>query len=436
MHFRHEFKWFIDGKYPGIWKFKGQLPGFKIMNSLNEGLTPLIRSYRLSKEVNVNNLYFKDEGRNPTGSFRDRVAALLTSHAYNLGFKELVCATDGNTGASLAAYSSRLALKVKAIVPRGSDWGKIILMKSFGAEVIEHGESLDDVYSLANKMAIEESLYNATSESNALSIEALKTISYEIYIDLGEVPDYIFIPIGSGLTLYSIFHGFMELMEHGIIDHLPRLIGIETCWNPRISRSMGLKARTCSMKPVIGLAYKYPPLEREAIYVIKQTNGFPVVVNWKNIFMASELLAKYEGLFVEPAAATAFAGYLEALGEGLVEKDNTSVILLTGHGLKAIESYSDRRVRIRSLPKKVFSGDTKLEIIRLLYRAGELHGYSIWKELGIKISVQAIYQHLNELERRGVLISRIVNGRKYYSLSNKGIRIASLLNELFDLLKS
>jgi len=177
IHYKHGFKWIINGKYPGIWKFREQLPRFKIMNSLNEGFTPLIKSSRLSKELGIHNLYFKDEGRNPTGSFRDRVAALLTSHAYSLGFKKLICATDGNTGASVAAYSSRLSLRVKAIVPRGSDWGKVILMRSFGAEVIEHGESLDDVYSLADKISLEENLYNATSESNALSIEALKTIS-------------------------------------------------------------------------------------------------------------------------------------------------------------------------------------------------------------------------------------------------------------------
>jgi len=309
-------------------------------------------------------------------------------------------------------------------------------MRSFGAEVIEHGESLDDVYSLADKISLEENLYNATSESNALSIEALKTISYEIYIDLKKVPDYIFIPIGSGLTLYSIFHGFIELLEHGIIEHLPRLIGVETCWNPKISKAMRLEARLCSMKPVIGLAYKYPPLEREVIQAIKQTNGFPIIVDWKNIMFAGELLAKYEGLFVEPAAASALAGYVKAVREEFVEKDSTSIILLTGHGLKAIESYSSGRIRAKGLPKKIFGGDTKLEIIRLLYRVGESHGYSIWKELGIKISVQAVYQHLNELEKKGILVSRIVGGKKYYSLSNKGLRIANLLDELYELLRS
>jgi len=406
------------------------------MNSLDEGFTPLIKSNRLSKELGTRDLYFKDEGRNPTGSFRDRVAALLTSHAYGLGFKKLVCATDGNTGASLAAYSSRLGLKVKAVVPRGSDWGKIVLMRSFGAEVIEHGESLDDVYSLADKISLEENSYNATSESNALSIEALKTISYEIYIDLKKVPDYVFIPIGSGLTFYSIFHGFIELLEHGIIEHLPRLIGIETCWNPKISRAMGLETRFCSMKPVIGLSYKYPPLEQEVIQAINRTNGFPIIVDWKSILFAGEILAKYEGLFVEPAAASALAGYIEAVKRELIEKDSTSIILFTGHGLKAIESYSSGRIKAKGLPKKVFVGDTKLEIIRLLYRKGELHGYSIWKELGIKISVQAIYQHLNELEKRRILVSRIVGGKKYYSLSNKGLRIANLLNELYELLRS
>jgi len=435
VHYIHGFRWEIDYGAHGIWRFRHQLPGFRVMNSLEEGFTPLLRSSRLSRELGVSSLYFKDEGRNPTGSFRDRVAALLTSHAYSLGYHGLVCATDGNTGASLAAYSTRLGLRVKAVVPRGSDWGKIVLMRGFGAEVIEHGESLDDVYSLAEKISLEEGLYNATSESNALSIEALKTIAYEIYLDLGDSLDYILVPVGSGLTLYSIYHGYRELLDNGVARRMPRLIGVETCWSPRISRALGLEARECSMKPVIGLAYRYPPLEREAVESIRVSRGFSIVVGWRDIASAGEMLARYEGLFVEPAAAAGLAGYLRAIGSGLVGRDDKVVIVLTGHGLKAFESYGSSRSRSRGLPRRVFSGDTKLEIIRLLSHSGELHGYSIWKMLGLGISVQAVYQHLNELERRGILVSRIVGGRRVYSLSNKGLRIASLLDELYELLR-
>ncbi len=429
--YRHGFRWSIDSGAQGIWKFRSMLPGFAIENSLSEGSTPLIPSNKLSGEgVRV---YYKDEGRNPTGSFRDRVAALLTSHAYSLGYKGVVCATDGNMGASLAAYSTRLGLKAKAIVPRGSDWGKIVLMKSLGAEVIEHGESLDDVLVIAEKIADDEDLYNATAELNALSIEALKTIAFEITLDIGRPPDTIIVPVGSGLTLYSIYYGFREMLSHNVIRKLPRIVGVETCWNPRISIAMGYKVKACRMKPVIGLAYHYPPFENEAVEAIRSSGGDIVAVGSAEIFSAAEELARKEGLFVEPAAAAALAGYYKALDKGTID-EGIIVIVLTGHGLKAVGSYMGGNVRRRGLSRIMFSRDTKLEIIRLLYNRGGLNGYSIWRELGLKLTVQAIYQHLNELERKGILVSRIIDGKKYYYLSNKGLRIASLIEELYSLL--
>ncbi len=431
VHFSHGFKWFIDSSRSGIYRFSSMLPVFSIENSLGEGFTPLIKSSRLSNETGVSRLYFKNEGCNPTGSFRDRVAALLTSHAYELGYRVLVCGTDGNLGASLTAYASRLGFRVEAFVPRGCDWGKLVLMKSFGAHVIEHGESLDDVYGIVEKYALDRNYYNATSEANALSIEALKTIALEIYIDLGCVPDHIFIPIGSGLTLYSIYHGFTELLEHGIIDRTPHIHGVETCWNPRISLRLGYSVDKCVMEPIIGLAYRYPPLEKEVVDIIRDTGGGVWVVDRREVFYAGEELARKEGLFVEPAAATSYAGFTKALKEGFIGSSESVVILLTGHGLKAFEHYT-RKLRVRKV-RNVFPSETKLEILRVLDEKGVLHGYGVWRELGLDISVQAVYQHLRDLEKKGIVISRIMDGKKYYMLTDRGRIIVEVLDELLRL---
>ncbi len=429
---KHSFKWFIDYSRRGIYKFYKMLPPIAIENSLDEGFTPLIKSKRISIELRIDNLYFKDEGRNPTGSFRDRVAALFTSHAYEIGYNTLVCATDGNLGASLAAYSARLGLNVKAVIPRGSDWGKIVLMKSYGAEIIEHGESLDDAYAYASTYAERERLYNATSESNALSIEALKTISFELFLELKKQPDHIFIPIGSGLTLYSIYYGFRELLEHKLIDKIPSIHGIETCWNPRISHLLGKKVSRCKMEPIIGLAYHYPPLEKEVVKVISETQGKIWVVDKNDIVASGEELARKEGLFVEPAASTSYAGFKKAIEQGFIDSREVVVVLLTGHGLKAYEKYAAKR---KTRAKTLFPKETKLEIIKTLYQSpSPLTGYILWKKLGINISVQAIYQHLSDLEKKGIVKSTIEYGKKYYTLTLKGKRIAELLLELTELL--
>jgi len=428
LHYSHGFEWSIDWSRQGIYRFHRMLPSIGFENSLGEGFTPLVESFRVSRDIGVKKLYFKNEGCNPTGSFRDRVAALLTSHAHVSGYKKLVCATDGNLGASLSAYSSRLGLEVEAYVPRGCDWGKIVLMKSFGASIIEHGECLDDVYSLVYKKAVEENLYNATSEANALSIEALKTIALEIYYQLGGIPDHVFIPVGSGLTLYSIHHGFRELLENHVVDRIPCIHGVETCWNPRISRLMGYSVKECIMEAIIGLAYHYPPLEKEAVDVIRETNASIWVVGKKEVYRAGEELARREGLFVEPAAAVAYAGYRKAVEEGSIDPSDTVVVLLTGHGLKAFEGYGVKlKTRRRA---SVFPSETKLEILRVISSREPIHGYRIWRELGLDISMQAVYQHLKSLEKTGLITSRVIDNRRYYFLTDKGRMVLELLNHL------
>jgi len=425
----HKFSWMIDNREKGIWIFKSILPEIKIRNSLGEGFTPLIESVFIGKKTGIEKLYFKDEGRNPTGSFRDRVAALITSHAKLEGYRKIVCATDGNTGASLAAYAARLGIKVITYVPRNADYSKIMFMKSFGAEVVEKGESLEDVYSFVNQYVLNNpSLYNGTSESNPLSIEALKTIAYELALDLINI-DKVLLPVGSGLTLYSLYKGFKELHENNVIKKIPKLIGIVHCSNRGILEEYGLSESVCKEKPVIGLSYTNPPFLREVIESVKETKGLIVPVTSTEIFKAGELIARYEGLFIEPSAASAIAGLLKISRQ--LDGSGNVVVLLTGHGLKGYEQYHGLKKREKT---RVFYRDTKTEIIKLLMEKEGLHGYAIWKNLKIKVSLQAIYQHLHELEDKGIIYSRIVEGKRVYYLSLKGKRIAELLSEIESLL--
>ncbi|MBM4400777.1 MAG: pyridoxal-phosphate dependent enzyme, partial [Crenarchaeota archaeon] len=188
----------------GFWRYKQMLPPVQHTVSLGEGGTPLHKAERLAKNLGLKELYLKDETRNPTNSYRDRAAALLTSNAIDLDFDTLICATNGNMGASLAAYSAKAGLICHLIVPEVVDVGKLAQMLAYDAIIEEFGEILDDSIRKAVAIVEETGWYQATAELNPLVVEAQKTISYEIYEQLG-VPEWILVSMGSGGTVYSLW---------------------------------------------------------------------------------------------------------------------------------------------------------------------------------------------------------------------------------------
>ncbi len=383
----------------GVWRYSSMLPYIKNKVSLGEGFTPLIESSRLFS----NTVFYKDEGRNPTGSFRDRAAALIVSDALDQGARYLLLASDGNMGASIAAYGARAGLRVTVYVPPWIDDEKIMLMKAYGANILVRGKGLDELLRIVEKRSRRRGYYNASSTYNILSIHGLKTIAYEIYGELKRVPRTIVLPLGSGLTLYSIHKGFKELLDLGIIDRLPRFIGVETCGNPLYSSKLYSISR-CGEEPLPGLAYSKPVIMDLVVNII-QRHGEIYVVNRRKAVEAAKKLAWFEGIFIEPSSAVALAGALE---NGL---EDYSVILLTGHGLKGPSIYS---VASRSRSTALFPGSTKRLILDLLREKPGLTGYMVWKMLGLKISVQAVYQHLHDLVEKGYLRVVVKNGLKHY----------------------
>ena len=196
------------------------------MVSLGEGGTPLHKAERLAKTIGLKDLYLKDETRNPTNSYRDRAAALLTSNAIDHHLETLVCATNGNMGASLAAYSAKAGLNCHVIVPKVVDVGKLAQMLAYDAIIEEYGDIVDDSIRKAEALAKETGWYQATAELNPLVVEAQKTISYEIYEQFG-VPEWILVSMGSGGTIYSVWKGFKELKQLGLTKTLPKMVGVQ-----------------------------------------------------------------------------------------------------------------------------------------------------------------------------------------------------------------
>ncbi|MEZ0393747.1 MAG: pyridoxal-phosphate dependent enzyme [Desulfurococcaceae archaeon] len=395
-------RWSGPGEGAGIWRFEGALPSLRVKISLGEGSTPLISSARLAGGLD---LKFKDEGRNPTGSFRDRAAALMVSDAASAGARRVILASDGDTAASVAAYSARAGIPVTAYVPAGSDVEKVLMARAYGATVIVREEGIDELADKVGERARREGLYDATSTHNELGLEGMATIAYELALQ-APLARRVYVPLGSGLTYLALSIGY-ELMERsGAIPRAPEIVGVETCGNPLYSSRVS-GAKKCAEEAPPTMRYLRPPILEHVLRAMER-RGTAMAVRMRDVVQAAKRLAREEGLFVEPASAVALAGFLE-------EPEDRSVVLLTGQGLKASSAYA-RPARSRYL--EAFPSATKHMIVELLRREPGLTGYEIWKRLGLRISPQAIYQHLSDLARRGVVRAELVGGSKRYYVAS------------------
>jgi len=419
-----------DLKFTGefsFWRYHPLLPKVKNIATMKEGGTPLYKAERLSKNFELTTLYLKDETRNPTNSFRDRSAALLVSNILDLKMKTAVCATNGNMGASLAAYCAKYGISCHAIIPKIVDMGKLAQMLVYDAIIEEYGETVDESIKRAELLAEETEWYQATPELNPLVIEAQKTIAFEVVEQFG-VPDWFIVSMGSGGTAYSIWKGFRDLYKLGKIDALPKILGVqaEGC-SPIVDAY--LEDHGKQEKPsthAIGILVANPLQKELALKAIKSSKGLALSVSDQEIFAAEQSIARLEGIFAEPASSGTIAALKKAREKSIIDRDESIICLITGSGLKATDV-------LQALSKKRKSAmlgaefSTKEKILRLLSKR-DRYGYEIWKDLGKTMTRPAIYQHLNELCSRGLLFSYIKEDKKYFKITDRGKRVLKAID--------
>ena len=418
-----------------FWKFKPYLPPVQTVVSLGEGGTPLHGATRLAKQIGLKNLYLKDETRNPTNSFRDRCAALMVSNALDLGYDSMVCSSNGNMGASMAAYCAKSGLVCNVVVPKMVDLGKLAQMMIYDAVIEEFGETVDESNVRAESLAKETGWYQATAEFNPLTVEAEKTISFEVAEQL-VVPDWMVVSMGSGGTLYSIWKGFKELYELQKIDHIPRMVGVQASGCAPIVQAfaddLDLTCNDGSYTSASGLFVRNPVNGKNAIGVIKCSGGVAVTVDDSEIFAAEQQIARLEGIFAEPSSSATTAALTALVNQNLIDRSDTVVCLITGSGLKATDV-------LQALAKKRKTAvvgldlSTKEKILTLLSHE-DAYGYDLWKKIGKTVTRAAIYQHLNNLSKRGMVTSYSKSGRKYFKITERGRRALKALDDLKMLL--
>jgi len=405
---------------------------------LGEGGTPCKDSEKIGETLELNDLSFKNETVNPTNSFKDRVGALLVSHARSWGYQRVVCASNGNQGASIAAYASLEVMECLNIIPNEIDTGKRAQMIAYNSEIEIWGELVDDtiIHALEPKYNI---YYQSTPEYNPLTIEAQKTIAFEIYLQKG-LPDWVLIPMGSGELLVSLWKGFNELKESDIIKQIPKLVGVQSEFSsPIVNDFFGKKQEKLPKQKnfkshALGVLVKDPLYKELAIRFVKESKGTAIAIPESMILNSIDELIRNEGIFAEPSSALTLAAVHILNKEEKFDSDDKIVCLITGSGLKApyvLEAIS-------SQTKTTGKGSiiiTKLKILSQISLTSikGISGTKIQELIG-NISLAAIYQHLKKLEENN-LISRKKEGKiVLYFITNKGKKVLDALDILITLL--
>lgn len=330
----------FDGRKDTLWKYKEFIPvdESKIV-TLEEGGTPFCKCDKLGEELGVN-LYVKVEGSNPTGSFKDRGMTVGMTKAMELGVSTVGCASTGNTSASLAAYAARAGLRCIVFLPSGKvALGKLAQAMFHGAEVISINGNFDEALEAMTALALEKHLYLLNS-INPFRLEGQKTIGYEILHSLGwQSPDRIILPVGNAGNISAIWKGVSEFYDTGFVDSKPMMTGIQAEGACPITNAF--KNHSKEIVPVenpetIATAIRIgaPVSYTKALNAIYDSNGYSETVSDEEILSAQKLLARKEGIGVEPASAASIAGLKKLVEMGEIDKGETVTCVVTGHLLK------------------------------------------------------------------------------------------------------
>ena len=299
--------------------------------SLGEGDTPLVRSHRIGETVGCDELYFKLEGCNPTGSFKDRGMVVAVAKAMEAGGTSLVCASTGNTSASAAAYGAYCGLPTTVLVPKGSvARGKLAQAIAYGARIMLVDGGFDQALELARGLTERHPIVLVNS-INANRIQGQKTAAFEIVEDLGAAPDYVFVPVGNAGNITAYWLGFTEVLQLGWATARPRMMGFQAEGAAPIVRGEPVQNPE-SIASAIRVGN--PASWQGALDARDESGGAIEAVSDQEILEAYRLMAQHEGIFCEPASAAAVAGLLKLSRGGLNLTDKRVACVITGTGLK------------------------------------------------------------------------------------------------------
>jgi threonine synthase len=303
------------------------------------GSTPLWAPRNLREKTGFKNLYLKDDSLNPTGSLKDRASYLVAAFAVREKIKDVVVASTGNAASSMAGVGAAAALNIKIFIPASAPQAKRVQALQYGADVVLVDGNYDRAYELSMEYTKEHGVLSRNTAYNPLTIEGKKTAALEIFKQLEAVPDYMFVPTGDGVILGGVYKGFKDLKNAGLTDKIPVIYAVQAEGSSSISLALekGGFDRSYRSKTIAdSIAVDIP---RNGYYALKQLNAYGgrcVAVEDAEIIDAQKELASTAGLFAEPAASAAYAGFVKVADD--IPPVSSVVLLITGSGLKDINA--------------------------------------------------------------------------------------------------
>lgn len=346
-------RWWIDDSRQDIFRYKALLPvsNLDLASPLRVGMSPFYTAQRLGAAVGLHRLYLKDDGQNPSASFKDRAGAVALVRAREIGATVLCGASTGNAGSSMACLAASVGMPCVIFVPEKAPAAKIAQLLIFGATVLAVKGSYDDAFDLCMHVCAQRGWFNRNTGHNPFTREGKKTAAFEMYEQLGDIPDWVAVPTGDGNIIAGVWKGFCDLKEAGIADKTPRMLCTQSEASAAISQTVWTVQQTDGNLPdwktvdvanvsattvADSISVDQPRDGLAAVRAVLESGGAAVTVPDSDILAAIPEMARGSGVFAEPAAACAWAGVKQAAREGILTAEETVVCLCTGNGLKDV----------------------------------------------------------------------------------------------------
>ena len=331
-----------------MWRYLPLLPvaSPESIPQLQVGWTPLYDARRLASELGVARCWVKDEGRNPTASFKDRASAVGVVKALEKRAAQIACASTGNAASSLAGLAAVAGIPATIFVPARAPEAKVAQLLVYGARVLSVEGTYDEAWEMCMKASAEFGWYNRNCAINPYLIEGKKTVALELIeqlsrIEPGRFPDWVVVSVGDGCTIGGVWQGLKEMNRLGLLPRLPRVLGVQamgcqpfvTAWRER-SGLTPCAANTLADSIAVG----HPRNFAKGMRAVTESGGAFIAVPDEEILESITLMARRAGVFGEPAGVAGAAGVRRAVAAGIIRRKESVALVMTGNGLKDIGS--------------------------------------------------------------------------------------------------
>jgi threonine synthase len=326
------------------WRYRELLPlrADEAAPDLAVGWTPLTPAAKLGGYLGLGRLLLKDDGRNPSGSLKDRPSALAAVKARPKRSAIIACASTGNAASSCACMAASMGLRSVIFVPERAPEPKVTQLLIFGATVLRVRGSYEQAFQLCQRGCEKWGWYNRNCAINPYLVEGKKTAGLEIAEQLGwEPPDWVAVSVGDGCTIAGVWKAFRELRILGMIERTPRILGVQAEGAAPVTAAFASGEPPQPMDPrtiADSIAVGVPRNWKKAVMAVREADGAMINVSDDEILDAVRYTGRLTGIFAEPAAAAAVAGLRRAVAEGVIGRRASAVALITGNGLKDVQS--------------------------------------------------------------------------------------------------